>query len=74
MDSLNCRHESYNYILYEVRCSKYHENESYRCRNINSLILFGLWDYFLLNIGSKRYVVVGKYAYVTTLASKYTGW
>ena len=24
MDSLNCRYDSYNYIPYEVRCSKYH--------------------------------------------------
>ena len=41
---------------------------------LKSLILCGLWQYFLLNVGPKWYVVVGKYAYVTTFTSKYTGW
>ena len=45
----------------------------YRRRNINDLILCDLWDYSLLNVTSEYYVVIGKYAYITTFTSKYTG-
>ena len=77
MDSLNCRYESYNYIPYEVRCSKYHIKTSDIDVEISIIyycILCGLWDYYLLNVKSIGIVVVGKYAYITTFTSKYTGW
>ena len=76
MDSLN--YDSYNYIPYEVRCSKYHIKTSDIDVEISIIVSYVvyqcLWDYSLLNVKSMWYVVVGRYAYITTFTSKYTGW
>ena len=75
MDSINCRYDSYNYIPKELRCSKYHIKTSVIDVEISIILSYkcGLWDYSLLNVKSKWCVVVGKYAYITTFTSKYTG-
>ena len=76
MDSLSCRYDSYKYISYEVRCSKYHIKTSdidVEIYIIVSYVVYGI-IIILLNVKSKWYVVVGKYAYITTFTSKYTGW
>ena len=73
MDSLNCIYDSYNYIPYEVRCSKYHIKTSDIDVEISIIVSYVVYG-IILYVKSMWYVVVGKYAYITTFTSKYTGW